>query len=200
MKKTILLGIIAVGSAFADLTPSLVNISSGGVTCDIAGSPVTCTYNYIAHIDSHATLVQNQSQFTIYDFALVPDTYANRLMAPTGWSADVSVAPAPTGITDNPALPNISFTYTGPTMAGTGEISGFSGMSFFSGIALGQFYSASGVTTQSGGLGTVICLGPVDVPGPGQGDVGDVPEPVSMGMLGGGLLGLGLLRLRRKAS
>lgn len=204
MKKLLFLSLLAVGSVFADLSPALIDISSGGIVCDVTGTPATCRYSYVADVNQGAMLVQNQTYFTLYDFVLVPDTYADRIMAPAGWEYSVQssgVTPGNVNVPeDSAAVPNITFKYVGPTTGvfpTSQTINGFSAMSFFSSIQPGVFSSVSGRMIQSSTTpGVVESRGPVDVPGPLQGDTGEVPEPMSMGMLGGGLLAMGLLRLR----
>ncbi|MGA2877863.1 MAG: PEP-CTERM sorting domain-containing protein [Bryobacteraceae bacterium] len=148
----------------------------------LVGSPTLISsdyqWNYEISVDSlealNSGLPDGGTFFTIDNFV----GYAGSIAAPTDWTAAFSAG-------------NLVFTYTGPTTTPTGDVTGFSALSTDSAVnASGVFgYQAENLST--GGLD--FGGGPVDVP------MAATPEPVSVGLVGGALLGLAVLSRRKFA-
>lgn len=132
--------------------------------------------------------------FTIYDFkGFVPGSAA----APANWTVTVM----PTGLTpggqlvaDDPTFVNLVFQYVGPTVISPGGITtGFDAESIYQLTTLGGVFSyqdqkIANLSAPDQGQGPVVIPGPLFT-----------PEPTAASLLGGGLMLVGLLRLRRKA-
>jgi hypothetical protein len=138
-------------------------------------------------------LAPSNSFFTIYDFV----GYVGGTVASTNsdWTASVQlVGPTPslTSPPDSPSVENLVFTYIGPVSAGPQTFDGFSAVSTDSTINTSGFFSyeaqkTSNLSSPDEGLG------PVKVP------EAATPEPVSVGLLGGALLGIAVLSRRKFA-
>ena len=170
LSAVLLATLLCVGLAHASITPILDGTSTSGLDT---------TYNYEISVDPNETLIQTGCSgafikvdgsctwFTIDIADYVPGSIA----APSGW-------------TDSYAAGVLTWAYTGPTTTGTGlEITGFSAESTLASQS-SQFF-----TYQTGNIG-----GGWDI---GAGTVGAVPEPTSLSLFGGGLIGLAIL-VRRK--
>lgn len=205
MKKLLLLSCLAVGVASADIIPEL-NVGSGGVTCSASGpsSTFTCTYNYVATVHDKTKLTANQQPFaeyfTIYDF----NGFTGVASSPAGWTFEMNFSgrtPSNILATDDGSIPNLTWIYTGSTdVAGGTTISGFSATSIFGPTTVeGMFSSQStnntGDTTVQGTW--VQNVGFVGVPNPNDLPGDEIPEPMTMGLMGSGLLGFALLRRRK---
>lgn len=184
----LVLGFLAVGTANADIVPFL---SSGPI---VDGS--NFDFNYTANLsgderlDPVATngvtcpgasgaLVQCNPAgtfFTIYD---IPD-FVSASTSSSGWNATaqlVGITPSLLNPSDNPALTNVTFTYTGAVVIGPVSFTGFTIVSADDGTNTGVFTAQAtknvgpdtGLTDQS--------LGPVTIPGGVP-----VPEPGSMAL------------------
>jgi len=179
--------LLCAGFANATITPVL---DAGNPTID--GGNFLWTYNIDLSTDEQ--LAPSNSFFTIYDFV---GYVAGSVTGPnpTDWTASVQlVGPTPSSVSppDNPTVENLVFTYIGPVSTGPQTIDGFSAISTDGTInANGAFsYQAqktANLTAPDQGLG------PIDVP------MAATPEPVSVGLLGGGLLGLAVLSRRKFA-
>ena len=207
MKKFALLAFCAIGMAQADIVPMLVG--SGGVNCGVQGGVWGCDYSYTARLHDDAMLTADQSDhaeyFTIYDFNGYIDGSA------VGPSADWTVAAQPLGLTpdhinmssvDDPVM-NITFTYVGGVdVAGGTNLGTFTARSQFGpGITASHFTSqATHQIVTPNAPSWIQNVGQVDVPSPFRSDVPPIPEPMTMGLIGSGLAGLGLFRRFRKAS
>ena len=157
------------------------------------------TYAIVLPTDSQ---LQTGNYFTIYDFkGLVPGSG----LAPEGWeftTANVGPTPPLVEPIDSPDVPNLSFKYTGPTIAaGQTGLGNFTAVSDFSDKGI-SFFTATTNRTSDGKIDTNITPTsvPVPVPVPGGGVGGTVPEPTTLVLAAMGLpiAGLGRLVRRRK--
>src|SRR5712692_1080020 len=118
------------GAARADIIPLLV-----------AGSPTGSgpfTYTYDVMLTNDQRLVSG-SFFTIYDFSEFTGTHSE----PANWSfssAPIGLTPATVIVPDSGALPNLTWTYTGPnTPAGPMDLGLFTADSKLNQTILGRF-------------------------------------------------------------
>jgi hypothetical protein len=139
--------------------------------------------------------VQTGSKLVIFDFAGYVDGSITTAGAPGVTASIENFSGLPSiGFTDDPSIPNLVFTYDGPTLdVGGAQFSGFGAESIFSAVTLDGF---SAITVKVGGeaQGTLIASqGGVGVPA--------IPEPATWAMMigGFGLVG-GALRRRRALS
>jgi hypothetical protein len=120
-------------------------------------------------------------------------------LAPTGWTATdepSSACPHIAGVVNPNSAPSVLYSYTGSTPITTaGSLGVFSFQSTLS--AVGTDNIAYGALTDSPGNDT----GPIEDVGDANGPESSPPEPASLGLMGGSLIGLGLLgrRLLRRA-
>jgi hypothetical protein len=141
-------------------------------------------YNYTMQQTTDDTLFTGD-YFTIYDFrGFVSATAAAGFAAST---QNTGITPVSQIITDDPSIVNVTFTASAPN--NSTSISGFSIVSSLTTPAVfddfaGRNHKDSGSANEANGE--------VLVPG------NPVPEPATMGLMGGALLGLGLLARRRK--
>lgn len=180
------LAVLAGGAqkAEAGFTITLASISGSG----------PYTWNYTAAITA-SDEIRTGDFFRIYDFyGYVPGS----ITAPAGWTATVqnsSPTPPPdvfVPLGDDPAVPNLIFTYTGAaTIAGPTTIFNFTAQSDFG--ALGPLKNFVGRNTQGTGANVgdrVDVVGNVRVPA--------VPEPASLISTSLGVVALGLFYARRR--
>ena len=167
-------------------TMSAPSAARAGFTISLdPGSPTGAgpfTYAYTASIPT-GDQISAGDFFRIYDFnGYVPLSIA----APAGWSATIATSnptPPPNVILshgDDPAIPNLIFTYTGAApIVGAASIGGFTAQSTFG--FLGAIKDFAGRDRKPDGS-PVDSVGDVRVPGP-------VPEPASVvSLLFGGAL------------
>jgi len=213
MKKLAILfalGFLAVGTANATIIPVLLS----GPTAD--GS--NFDFNYAADLSGDervdpaatngitcsgpgGTLVQCNPPgtfFTLYD---IPGFVSASVSS--GWMVSVqNVGITPSNINgasiDNPSIVNVTFTYTGPIVHANGSTVIFSGFQIVSadgGInSNGDFSSQSTIDTGNSAGDTDQNSGSVTIPG---GGTQPVPEPVSLILLGSGLLGVGTVARKK---
>ena len=197
MRKTLiaLAGLAAAASAQASIIPTL---TSGPTPA--GGGLYSWVYD--------ATLASDQALFagdylTIYDIA----GFTSAGATPPNWtvtSALLGVTPPLTLPSDDPAVPNVTFTYTGPTLNyGASpveiELGPFEILSTANGST--RFDNFASEATKNGGpsRGTKVdTIGTVIVPS----GTGTVPEPSVWGLLlaGFGLVGINIRRRHARTS
>jgi hypothetical protein len=133
-------------------------------------------------------VVQTGDYFTIYDFGglvMGPGNSLSNVFAPAGWSVTSSMlGQTPSGTTpvDSSSVPNLTFTYTGPSMTGQAGLGNFWAISSFNNSGTADFTSL--VQTAVGGR-TEANITTTNVPVPST--VAQTPEPATWAMFGLGL-------------
>jgi hypothetical protein len=188
---------VSVGTANAGLLPVSVTVQPE------AGN---FSWTYSVVLPTNLSL-QSGDYFTVYDFAgYVPGSATVTSAFPTAanaanWTFSTSlVGPTPTHLTpvDNPSIGNLTWTYTGPTIAsGQVTLGNFTALSTFQTSTTGSFTasSASAANGQSDNniTETLVPNGGTTASPPG------VPEPATLALVGLGLPFVGIARsLRRK--
>jgi hypothetical protein len=198
MKKLIAAAALAMAaaSAQANIIPILVG------DAPTANGDGTFSFTYQTTLASDQAL-RSGDFFTIYDFA----GFTGFGTLPTGWmGSTANVGPTPPNVMprDDPAITNISFTYTGPDInypaSGAGvetNLGTVTAISTFGGVGL-DFFAGQGTKNQGVGKGTKVSnIGQTAVPISGGGSGQGVPEPSSWAML---LAGFGLLGMTARRS
>ena len=180
--------------AFIPAAQATILVSLGSVTPAVGGF----RFNYNVSFDwvdaSPALTITLESGdfFTIYDFAgLVPATN----LQPVDWvfsSAPTGVDPSGTTPPDDPAVPNLTWTYSGASRITDGSLGAFSAVSLHGDTAIDIFAAQNTQTFVGFGTFPVSNASRVDVPFPAA-----VPEPATFALLGLGLLGIGFSQRRK---
>jgi hypothetical protein len=190
------LALAAVVSVFGICSKAQAGLIPTNVTITPDGSNFRWTYAVVVTTDVH---VQSGDFFTIYDFGGL--TSLASVATPAGWavtSAMVGPTPAGTSPSDSATIPNLTFTYTGPTITGQVGLGNFWAISTFGNSTTSDFTSIT-QTNSSGRSEANITTTNVPVPG-----ISNTPEPATLAMFGLGLpvFGIGgwLRRRMRKQS
>jgi hypothetical protein len=172
-----------------------VIVSLGSVTPAAGG--FRFSYNVSFNGSASGISVESGDFFSIYDFAgFVPGSN----LQPADWtfsSALTGLTPAfTTTFQDDPAVPNLSWTYSGASRTTDGSLGVFSAVSTLGGTKL-DFFAAELTQTLGGSAFPNSNTAPVGVPGPAA---AVVPEPGTLALLVGGVLGAFGVRRRRRAA
>ncbi len=181
-------------AALMTAAPSQAGLLPVQVSVTPEGGNYLWTYAVVLPTNSQ---LQAGNYFTIYDFGgLLPGT----ITAPVGWASSVAnVGPTPPLLapTDNPNIPNLTFTYTGPSIS-TGQL----GLGNFSAMSTNKLSTDSYLTAQTqrtsdGQVDRNITETVVPVPISGGGGPPPVPEPTTLALAGLGLPVIALARRRK---
>ncbi|PZN96527.1 MAG: hypothetical protein DCF31_03690 [Alphaproteobacteria bacterium] len=186
---------LATASAHAAIIPTLV-----GDPTDAGDG--TFLYTYRATLASDAAALEG-SYFTLYDvagFDRVGTVPANFQVS----TQLLGITPAPVLPTDDAALTNITFTYSGPDLNFDGPFSerDLGLFEIYSTIGVFGFgdFTAETVRNQGPTRGTLLAnigVNAVAIPGDGAGSFIPEPEAWAMMVFGFGLVGAGMRRRNR---
>lgn len=168
MTKRLLLAALLTACA-APVAPA--GLLPGVVTRMTAGG--TTEFHYAAVLPTDSQLKVG-NRFTIYDFAgYIPGSERS----PDGWTfglANVGPTPAETDPVDDPAVPNLSWTYSGPTVVGGVMLGDFGASSTFFDATPAYFTATTWTLKDRVDTNITTTLVPVAAGGP------TVPEPTTL--------------------
>jgi hypothetical protein len=177
-------------SAQASIIPVLTSVTPDGSNF---------TFSYSGQLAPDQGVVAGDQLVIIDFFGYVPGSVSSSLADVSASISDTLPAGLimPPAVTDNPAIPDLVFTYNGPDFQATGgpypalvDFTGLSAESTFGGTTKG-FFSAVAVKNDGGEAGTATYnVGAIEVPSA-------APESATWGLMFLGFFGLGIaLRLR----
>ncbi|MBA2585696.1 MAG: hypothetical protein H0U99_04355 [Chthoniobacterales bacterium] len=163
MKKTLIIAALAdllALSAHADIIPTLTSVSP-------SGSNFTWSYNANVTGDEKVT---TGDFFTIYDFGSIISVTNTQ---PAGWtfsSQNLGITPpslvGAAGLTDNGAVLNLSWAYSGPTIIGPQALGVFSVQTTVNSTRISQFTAEATRSTGPEVGSKIDNIGEVTVPVP----------------------------------
>jgi len=193
MTRSTRLILLACAAAVAAAGPAAAGLLPTQWTVTPEDGNYRWTYAIVLPTDSQ---IRTGDYFTIYDFAgYMPDSNSQ----PTNWVFTTrNLGPTPRDVLpmDDPAVPNVSWKYTGPTVT-TGQIGlgNFWALSTY-GQSADSFFTASTHRTSDGRRDNNITTTTVPVPVATP----SVPEPATLALVGLGLPLAALLRRRKRAA
>ncbi len=178
-------GVLALISAAAAFGPCS-SAEAGMIPTEVTITPDAGNFRwtYGVNLTSNVQL-QAGDFFTIYDFGgLVtgPGSSLNNITPPVGWTVSSSMTgQVPPGVlpTDNPGVPNLTFTYNGPTISGPGTVGDFWAISTIGTATTADFTSLTH-TQASRAPESNITTTAVPV----FNNIANSPEPATLAMFG----------------
>jgi hypothetical protein len=178
------------GCMLAAVSPTQAGLIPASVTVTPDSSNFRFTYSVVLPSDYK---VKDGDYFTIYDFhGLIPGSNAQ----PAGWTYSTALlGPTPHAVlpTDDPTVPNVTFTYHGSPIVGDAVIGDFSVDSSLNGQVFGDFASRDHMIINDNSVSNITTTtmpdtNPDGVPPP------KTPEPASLFLLGLGVPVIGVWR------
>jgi hypothetical protein len=178
----------------AAATPARAGLIPAGVTVSADSGNFRFTYNVLLPSDYK---IQSGDYFTIYDFN---GLIGGSNQQPAGWTfSSALLGPVPHGVvpTDSSSVPNLTWTYNGPTITGDANLGNFSALSSLSGKIYGDFASRDHEVNNGRSVSNITTT---SIPSPNSDTdnvVSHTPEPSSIALLALGVPVMGLWRWRR---
>ena len=194
MNRLRLFALVAAAAALAgSANPARAGLLPVSVTVTPDAGNFRWTYGIVLPTDSQ---LRTGDYFTIYDFnGLIPGS----LVQPDGWKSTIAnLGPTPRGLNphDDPLIPNLTWTYTGPTVpSGQIGLGNFWAISQY-GSQKDSFFTATTHRTSDGKVDTNITETIVPVP---AGPTPAAPEPATLALAALGLPVAGIALRRRRS-